>query len=108
MNDDYFTKLDEQLAALTSEGAHLDRRAWWRPVDRAARRTVAALGLVVLLAALLVIEFPGSASGSARRATVQAAQTAQTAQAAQTAQTVPATIASGPAAASSPAPGRVA
>jgi hypothetical protein len=99
MNDDYFTKLDEQLAALTSEGAHLDRRAWWRPVDRAARRTVAALALVVLLAALLVIEFPGSASGSARRATAQATQTAQT---------TPATIASGPAAASSAAPGRVA
>ena len=73
MSDDYFSKLDEQLSALTSEGAHLDRRAWWRPVDRAARRTVAALGLVVLLAALLVIEFPGSASGSVQRATAQTA-----------------------------------
>jgi hypothetical protein len=85
MNDDYFTKLDEQLSALTSEGAHLDRRARWRPVDRAARRTVAALALVMLLAALLVIEFPGSASGSVQRAT---------------AQTAPAKIGSGPAAAS--------
>jgi hypothetical protein len=64
MNDDYFTKLDEQLSELTSEGAHL---------DRAARRTVAALGLVVLLAGLLVIEFPGSASGSVQRATAQTA-----------------------------------
>jgi hypothetical protein len=73
MNDDYFTKLDEQLSALTSEGAHLDRWARWRPVDRAARRTVAALGLVVLLAALLVIEFPGSASGSVHRATARTA-----------------------------------
>jgi hypothetical protein len=111
MNDDYFTKLDEQLAALTSEGAHLDRRARWRPVDRAARRTVAALGLVVLLAALLVIEFPGSASGNARRATAQtarAARTAQTAQPAQTAQTAPATIASAPATAASAARGRFA
>ena len=72
MNDDYFTKLDEQLSALTSEGAHLDRWARWRPVDRAARRAVAALALVVLLAALLVVEFPGSASGSVQRATAQA------------------------------------
>ena len=75
MSDDYFTKLDEQLSALTSEGAHLDRRARWQLVDRAARRTVAALGLVVLLAALLVIEFPGSASGSMHRATAQTAPT---------------------------------
>jgi hypothetical protein len=80
MNDDYFTKLDEQLSALTSEGAHLDRRARWRPIDRAARRTVAALGLVVVLAALLVIEFPGSASGSVQRATAETAQMAQLAQ----------------------------
>jgi hypothetical protein len=73
MNDDYFTKLDEQLSALTSEGAHLDRWARWRPLDRAARRTAAALGLVMLLAALLVVEFPGSASGSEHRATAQVA-----------------------------------
>jgi hypothetical protein len=79
MNDDYFSKLDEQLSALTSAGAHLDRRARWRPIDRAARRTVAALGLVVLLAALLMIEFPGSASGSAQRATAQTAHMVQTA-----------------------------
>jgi aspartate aminotransferase-like enzyme len=74
MNDDYFAKLDEQLSALTAEGAHLDRWARWRPLDRAARRTVVALGLVMLLAALLVIEFPGSASGS-----VHIARSAQTA-----------------------------
>jgi hypothetical protein len=73
MNDDYFTKLDEQLSALTSEGAHLDRRARWRPIDRAARRTIAALGLVMLLAALLVIEFPGSASGRGHRTTARTA-----------------------------------
>jgi hypothetical protein len=79
MNDDYFTKLDEQLSALTSEGAHLDRWARWRPLDRAARRTVAALGLVMVLAGLLVIEFPGSASGSERRANAQAARTAHAA-----------------------------
>ncbi len=83
MNDDYFAKLDEQLSALTSEGAHLDRWARWRPLDRAARRTVAALGLVVLLAALLVIEFPGSASGNVHRAS--AARTAQTGQRSQAA-----------------------
>jgi aspartate aminotransferase-like enzyme len=87
MNDDYFTKLDEQLSALTSEGAHLDRWARWRPLDRVARRTVAALGLVMFLAALLVVEFPGSASGSEHRATAQAAQSAQTAQRAQSAHT---------------------
>jgi aspartate aminotransferase-like enzyme len=96
MNDDYFTKLDEQLSALTSEGAHLDRWARWRPLDRAARRTVAALGLVVLLAALLVIEFPGSASGRAQRAT------------AQTAQTGPATTGSGSPPVATAAPGRLA
>ena len=73
MNDDYFTKLDEQLSALTSEGAHLDRWARWRPVDRAARRTFAALALVMVLAAVLVIEFPGSASGSAHRTAARAA-----------------------------------
>jgi hypothetical protein len=99
MNDDYFTKLDEQLSALTSEGAHLDRRAWWRPIDRAARRTVAALGLVVLLAALLVIEFPGSASGSVQRATAQTAQTARTAQTTQTTQTAQTASGGGPVAA---------
>jgi hypothetical protein len=93
MNDDYFTKLDEQLAALTSEGAHLDRWARWRPLDRAARRTVAALGLVVLLAALLMVEFPGSASGSMPRAT---------------AQTAPMRIAGGPAAAPTAARGQLA
>ncbi len=85
MNDDYFSKLDEQLSTLTSEGAHLDRRARWRPVDRAARRTIAALSLVILLAVLLVIEFPGSASGSQRRVTAltaRAAPTGLTAQAA--------------------------
>ena len=73
MNDDYFTKLDEQLSALTSEGAHLDRWARWRPVDRAARRTIAALALVMVLAALLVIEFPGSASGSVHRTAARTA-----------------------------------
>jgi hypothetical protein len=79
MNDDYFTKLDEQLSALVSEGAHLDRWARWRPLDRAARRTVAALGLVVLLAGLLVIEFPGSASGSEHQANAPAARPAHSA-----------------------------
>jgi aspartate aminotransferase-like enzyme len=83
MNDDYFTRLDEQLSALTSEGAHLDRWARWRPIDRAARRTVAALGLVVLLAGLLVIEFPGSASGSEHRANTQAARTGHAARSTQ-------------------------
>ena len=73
MSDDYFTKLDEQLSALTSEGAHLDRWARWRPLDRAARRTIAALGLVIVLAALLVIEFPGSASGRGHRTTAPTA-----------------------------------
>ena len=74
MTDDYFTKLDEQLSALTSKGAHLDRWARWRSIDRAARRTVAALGLVMLLAALLVIEFPGSASGRVHRSTAPTAR----------------------------------
>jgi aspartate aminotransferase-like enzyme len=80
MNDDYFAKLDEQLSALTAEGAHLDRWARWRPVDRAARRTFAALGLVMLLAAVLVIEFPGSASGRGQRTSARTAQTVRIAQ----------------------------
>ena len=63
-------------AIVTSD---LARSGLFRPIDRAARRTVAALGLVVLLAALLMIEFPGSASGSAQRATAQTAQMVQTA-----------------------------
>jgi hypothetical protein len=77
VSDDYFTKLDEQLSALTSQGAHLDRWARWRSIDRAARRTIAGLGLVMVLAALLVIEFPGSASGRAQRPAAQKVQTAQ-------------------------------
>ncbi len=93
MNDDYFTKLDEQLSALTSEGAHLDRWARWRPIDRAARRTVAALGLVVLLGGLLVIEFPGSASGSEHRAN---APTAGTVHSARITQVTASNLGSGP------------
>jgi aspartate aminotransferase-like enzyme len=101
MNDDYFTKLDEQLSALTSEGAHLDRWARWRPLDRAARRTVAALGLVVLLAGLLVIEFPGSASGSEHPANAQAARTSH---AARSTHAIASNLGSGPTA----SPGRLA
>jgi hypothetical protein len=73
MNDDYFSRLDEQLSELTLAGAHLERRGRWRPLDRLARRTIEALALVVVLAALLVIEFPGSASGSVQRPTTPAA-----------------------------------
>jgi hypothetical protein len=72
MNDDYFSRLDRQLAQLTMEGTHLDPPTrWsserWSALERAARRTVAAVALALLLAALLVIEFPGSASGSVHR-----------------------------------------
>ena len=72
MNDDYFTRLDRQLAQLTMDGAHVDPTARWRSgqwsaVQRGARRTVVAVALALVLAALLVIEFPGSATGSVHR-----------------------------------------
>jgi hypothetical protein len=108
MSDDYFTRLDEQLSALTSQGAHLDRRARWRPVDRAARRTVAALALVVVLAAMLVIEFPGSASGRVKRAAAQTAQTTGTPRMSGAPQTaLTALTSSGPAVARTAAGGRL-
>ena len=77
MNDDYFTKLDEQLSALTVRGRPPRSLGAVATVDRAARRTIAALALVVLLAALLVIEFPGI--GQRQRAARATARTALTA-----------------------------
>lgn len=68
MSEDYFTHLDRRLAELTRAGAHLDpadRR--WSMIEQAARRTAAVVSVAIILAAMLVIEFPGSASGRAHR-----------------------------------------
>ncbi len=72
MTDDYFTRLDRQLAQLTLAGAHLDLPGrWsvqrWGALEHVARRTAVVVSLALVLATLLVIEFPGSASGSVHR-----------------------------------------
>lgn len=75
MSSDFFDRLDTELAELTRQGAHLvvGHRAY-RRTSRMLRRG-AAFGLMTLaLAAALVSEFPGSASGHARRGQVLTAQ----------------------------------
>jgi hypothetical protein len=72
MSDDYFTRLERQFAQLTMAGAHLEPpRRWSVPRCSAllhvARRTVVIVSLVTVLAVVLVIEFPGSATGSMHR-----------------------------------------
>jgi hypothetical protein len=72
MSDDYFTRLDRQLAQLTVTGTHLERSPRWPPacwstLERAVRRTAVVVSLAIVLAAVLVVEFPGSATGSVHR-----------------------------------------
>lgn len=71
MSEDYFRRVERQLAALTSIGTHVipPRRTGhpWTVVERVARRTAAGALMVAILATALVIEFPGSASGSVHR-----------------------------------------
>lgn len=72
MSDDYFTRLERELAGLTRAGVHLDPpRRWslprWSALERLARRTAIVASVAIFLAALLVVEFPGSASGRAHR-----------------------------------------
>lgn len=64
MGDDFFDRLDAELAGLAHQGAHLAvgdgarRRA-----GRLVRRGVAFALVAVALATALVSEFPASASG---------------------------------------------
>jgi len=69
MSDDYFIRLERQLAQLTMTGIQPRRllRSRWAALDRFARRTAIAFSTAIVLAALLVVEFPGSASGSVHR-----------------------------------------
>lgn len=72
MSDDYFARLDRVLAQLTTAGAHLDPPSRfstqrWSALEHIARRTAVVVCLAIVLATLLVIEFPGSASGSVHR-----------------------------------------
>ncbi len=74
MSNDFFDRLDADLAELTRRGAHLTlaehaRRRW----SRLARRGAVGALVTVALAASLASEFPGTASGRERVA--QAAQT---------------------------------
>ncbi len=67
MNGDYFDRLEAQLAGLTRAGTHLDtvQEGNRRPARALLRRGTIMLLLAVVLAASLVSEFPGSASGRA-------------------------------------------
>ncbi len=74
MSSDFFDRLDAELAGLTRQGAHLVGHRTYRRASRVLRRSV-AFGLMTLaLAAALVSEFPGSASGHARMAQARTAQ----------------------------------
>lgn len=65
MSDDFFDRLDEELAGLTREGAHLTGDRADRRVRQLARRGVMFALLVMALAAAFVSEFPAVASGHA-------------------------------------------
>jgi hypothetical protein len=68
VSEDYLTRLEGQLAQLTLAGAHLDAPGHRRQaLEHAVRRAAAVVALSLVLAAMLVIEFPGSASGRAHR-----------------------------------------
>jgi hypothetical protein len=67
MSSDFFDRLDDELAQLTRQGAHLpagDRLH--RRAGRLIRRGMAFALVCVALAAALVSEFPASASGHAQ------------------------------------------
>ncbi len=70
-DDDYFERLDSELAGLVRRAAHLEgpgarmRRCAW-----IARRATLALIVVVTLAVTLISEFPSSASGAGPRSPV--------------------------------------
>jgi hypothetical protein len=72
-NEDYFDRLDSELAALIRRAAHLEgssarvRRCAWL-----ARRAGLAVIVGLALAVTLISEFPSSASGAGPRASVSA------------------------------------
>ena len=67
MSSDFFDRLDMELAGLTRHGAHLTAGdSAYRRVGRLVRRGVVFALVAVALAAALVSEFPGSASGHAQ------------------------------------------
>jgi hypothetical protein len=71
MSDGYFERLEVELSALTRSGAHLDRRR--SPLAPRTRRAAVALLLSLVLAVVLVSEFPAAARGqSARMSALQA------------------------------------
>jgi hypothetical protein len=75
MSHDFFDRLDAELGQLTRSGAHLaiGDRAYHR-AGRLVRRAAMFALVAVALAAVLVSEFPGSASGHAPVAIALTAQ----------------------------------
>jgi hypothetical protein len=72
VSEDYLSRLEGQLAQLTLAGAHLDAPGHRRhALEHGVRRAAAVIALSLVLAAMLVIEFPGSASGRAGGGTDQ-------------------------------------
>lgn len=76
MSSDFFDRLDAELAELTRHGAHLTAAGdrVYRRAGRLVRRGVVFALVAVALAAALVSEFPGSASGHAQVAQTLTAQ----------------------------------
>jgi len=72
-NDDYFERLDAELASLVRRAAHLEgsgarlyRCAWL------ARRATLAVMVGLAIAVTLISEFPSSASGAGPRVPIAA------------------------------------
>lgn len=65
MSGDFFDRLEAELVGHARQGTHLDGRAGRdrRRVVALVRRSAVIVVLAVVLAALLVSEFPASAAG---------------------------------------------
>jgi hypothetical protein len=75
MTSDFFDRLDAELAELTRQGAHRTvRDRTFRRAGQLVRRSVAFALVAVVLAAVLVSEFPASASGHAQGGRAPAAE----------------------------------
>ena len=72
MSGNFFDRLEAELGGLARQGAHLDGVTGRdrRRVVALIRRSAAIVALAVVLAAVLVSEFPASASGRAMAAQV--------------------------------------
>ena len=72
MSDNFFDRLESELGGLARQGAHLDGmpRRDRRRIVALIRRSAAIAALALVLAAVLVSEFPGSARGRAMTAQV--------------------------------------